>query len=419
MPNVCNAPWNGNDCPRFFIFAAGYGGAVEPLLLSCAWLVLVLGLALRALHQRNQFQEVAISPAPVRNAARAAFIIPARDEEHNIGSCLGSLLAQNYPPDRFDVLVVNDHSSDRTLSIAKALAERKPRLRVLDSPPLPPGWIGKSHACWIGACAVSPDTEWLCFLDADVQAQPALLASAIAAATRDRLDLLSLSPRQRLGSFAERLVIPCGLCILAFCQDLGKLQSQQSDQVTATGQCMLIRRSVYEAAGGHCAIRSAICEDVALARVIKRAGGRIVLRDGRKLVASRMYSGWRTLWPGLTKNLVEMLGGLVPTITTALAATALAWAACLIPLADGLSCWQGAAASCLALVPASAGSAAIFGLHIAGASYFGVPFWYGFLFPAGYTAGALMSVDSVRRRLSGRTSWKGRTYPVSSGRWLL
>jgi chlorobactene glucosyltransferase len=124
-----------------------------------------------------------------------------------------------------------------------------------------------------------------------------------------------------------------------------------------------------------------------------------------------MYSGWRTLWPGLAKNLVDMLGGPVATLTIALVATALAWAACLIPLADGLSCRQGVAAGCLALVPASAGSAAIFALHIVGASYFGVPLWYGFLFPVGYTAGALMSVDSVRRRLSGRMTWKGRTYP--------
>jgi chlorobactene glucosyltransferase len=82
-----------------------------------------------------------------------------------------------------------------------------------------------------------------------------------------------------------------------------------------------------------------------------------------------------------------------------------------IPLAVGLNCEQGAAAACLALVPASVGSAAIFGLHIAGASYLGVPLWYGLLFPLGYGVYAIMSVDGVRRKLSGRTSWKGRTYP--------
>jgi chlorobactene glucosyltransferase len=392
------------------MLAAGYSEVVE-VLLSWVWLAVVAGLALRALHQRSLFEAIATSPLPVSNAPRVALIIPARDEEHNIGSCLGSLFIQNYPAGRFDMLVVDDHSSDRTASIVKALAQHQPQLRLLSSPPLPPHWVGKSHACWIGTCAVSADTEWLCFLDADVQAEPALLASAIAAAGADHLDVLSLSPRQRLGSLAERLVIPCGLYVLAFCQDLRKLQSHQSDQVTVTGQFMLIRRSIYEAVGGHCAIRSAICEDVALASLIKRAGGRVALRDGRNLLASRMYTGWWTLWQGLAKNLVDMLGGPVSTIATALAATALAWTAFLIPLADGLSCERGAAAGCLALVPASVGSAVILGLHVAGASYFEVPLWYGFLFPVGYTAGALMSVDSVRRRLSGRMSWKGRTYP--------
>ncbi len=385
-------------------------GPVE-VLLSFAWLALVAGLILRALRQRSLFQAIAVTAPPGAQAPHVAVVIPVRDEEHNIGPCLAGLFAQDYPADRFSVLVVDDHSSDRTVPIVTALARREPRLRVLRSPPLPPRWIGKSHACLTGARAVSEDTAWLCFLDADVRASPALLASAVAAAEADRLDLLSLSPWHRLTSFAERLVIPCGLYVLAFRQDLQRLHAHQNNEVTATGQFMLIRHSVYRGVGGHGAIHSAVSEDVALARAIKQAGGRVVLRDGRKLVAARMYTGWRTLWPGLAKNLVDMLGGPAATIATALAAIVLAWAACLIPLADGLDCGRGAATSCLALVPATAGSAAVFGLHIAGASYFGVPLWYGFLFPFGYTVGALMSVDSVRRKLSGRMSWKGRTYP--------
>jgi cellulose synthase/poly-beta-1,6-N-acetylglucosamine synthase-like glycosyltransferase len=101
-------------CAGFLLWmlAAGYGGAVEVFLLSCAWLVVVFSLTLRALHQRSLFQAVAISPPPVSNAPRVAFIIPARDEEDNIGSCLGSLLVQNYPVDRFNVLVVDDRSSN-------------------------------------------------------------------------------------------------------------------------------------------------------------------------------------------------------------------------------------------------------------------------------------------------------------------
>jgi chlorobactene glucosyltransferase len=380
-------------------------------LLSCAWLALVSGLILRAMRQHGVFQAIAVGTSPLVHAPRVAFIIPARDEEHNIEACLKSLFAQNYPADGFEVWVVDDHSSDRTVSIATGLARDQPRLKVLLSPPLPPQWTGKCHACSIGAWAVSPETEWLCFLDADVQAMPALLTSAVAAAQADRLDLLSLSPQHQLTSFAERLVIPCGFYVLGVCQDIRRFQSHHGDQVIATGHFMLIRNSSYQSVGGHDAVHSVVSEDVALARLVKRAGGRVALRNGRQLLAARMYTGWRTLWPGLVKNLVDMLGGPASTITTAVAAVVLAWSACVIPLVVGLNCEQGATAACLALVPASAGSAAILGLHIAGASYLGVPLWYGLLFPLGYTVGALMSVDSVRRKLSGRMSWKGRTYP--------
>jgi chlorobactene glucosyltransferase len=124
-----------------------------------------------------------------------------------------------------------------------------------------------------------------------------------------------------------------------------------------------------------------------------------------------MYRGWSTLWIGIAKNLSEMLGGPLRTIAIAMVAITLAWAAWLIPATDGLACAQRNSAACIALIPGVLGSAAAFGLHIAGAGYFGIPRWYGMLFPLGYSAGALIAIDSVRRRLSGRVSWKGRTYP--------
>ena len=124
-----------------------------------------------------------------------------------------------------------------------------------------------------------------------------------------------------------------------------------------------------------------------------------------------MYTGWATLWIGVSKNLSEMLGGPARTIAIAVAATILSWAALLIPLADAASCARDKQAACIALIPAVFGSAAAFGPHIAGASYFRIPPWYGLLFPLGYSAGAAMAIDSVRRRLSGHVSWKGRTYP--------
>jgi chlorobactene glucosyltransferase len=106
-----------------------------------------------------------------------------------------------------------------------------------------------------------------------------------------------------------------------------------------------------------------------------------------------------------------MLGGPSPTIAVALAAVVLAWAVLLIPLADTVSCARDNQTACAALIPATLGSAAAFGLHIAGAAYFSIPLWYGLLFPLGYSVGAAMAIDSVRRHLSGHVSWKGRTYP--------
>jgi chlorobactene glucosyltransferase len=382
------------------------------LILSCGWLAIAAWLILRAFNQRRLLPSiVAVSATPAGAAASVAVIVPSRDEEANIGPCLQGLVAQDYPAEHLRVLVVDDHSADATPAIATAMARIYPRLRVLSSPSLPHRWIGKSHACWIGACAVPDDAQWVCFVDADVRLAPHALASAVTAAGSAGLDLLSLMPRHELGSFAERLLIPCGLYILAFSQDLRKTQSPHGDAVSATGQFMLVRRTVYEAIGGHAAVHDAICEDAALARLVKRAGGSVALCDGKGLISARMYTGWRTLWPGFAKNLVDMLGGPLATITTALCSVVLAWAALIIPLIDAVGCGQGVPGACVGMVPALAGSAAAFALHIAGALYFRIPPWFGLLFPLGYAAGALLAIDSVQRRWRGRVSWKGRTYP--------
>jgi chlorobactene glucosyltransferase len=381
------------------------------IALSCAWLALVAWLIRRAVNQRGLLPPLHPALPGGAGAPQVAAIIPARDEEANIARCLEGLVSQAYPAERLRIIVVDDHSADATSTIAGALAAQHSGLRVLAAPPLPPGWTGKCHACWAGARAAPDKTEWLCFLDADVRPQPSLLSRAVATARSERLDLLSLAPRQELGSFAERLVMPSGLYLMAFYQDLGQLQSRTGDDATATGQFMLVRRPVYDAVGGHAAVHGDICEDVALARLIKRAGGRVALHDGREAVSARMYAGWHSLWEGVAKNLVDMLGGPVPTLVTALAGTAIAWAAWLIPAVDAVSCAQGSSSGCLALGPALVASFAAAGFHMAGAQYFGIPLWYGLLFPLGYTAGAVMAIDSLRLRLRGRVTWKGRTYP--------
>ena len=384
--------------------------AVE-LLLSSAWLAIIAWLILRAFKQRGLLPRLLrASPPRADDAPAVAIVVPARDEEANIGACLQSLLAQDYPASRLSVHVVDDNSIDATVPIVRGFAARYPHVSLLKTPPLPPRWIGKSHACWIGARGVDGGADWLCFIDADVTLEPGALSSAMHAALREDIDLLSLAPRQQLDSFAERLILPCGLILMAFLQDLRQVQARSGTEVTATGQFMLVRREAYDAVGGHAAVSSAICEDIEFARRLKRSGHSVLLMGGERLLSTRMYTGWRTLWPGLAKNLVDMLGGPAATLLLVLVGVTLGWAALAVPAIDLLGAVAGSDSAWLALGLALIASGAAFGLHVAATVYFRIPFWYGLLFPLGYSAGALMALDSVRRRISGRVVWKGRIY---------
>jgi chlorobactene glucosyltransferase len=339
-------------------------------------------------------------------------VIPVRDEAGNIGACLRCALKQDYPASRLRIVVVDDHSGDATIALAAQAAQADPRVTLVRSPPLPPRWIGKSHACWIGATSPPIHTDWLCFIDADVRMARRLLSSAVAEAQRSDIDLLSLAPRQVLGSFAERLVIPCGLFILGVCQDLRTIQSAGSAEATATGQFMLIRADRYRAVGGHAAVASAICEDTALARLLKRHGARVMLQAGHDLLSARMYTGWHSLWCGFSKNLIDTFGGAPRTLAIAAAAAGFGWLAWLLPLWIVMT-WlhEPTLAHVVALAAVLAASGAVLAFHVAGAAFFRIPLWYGVLFPIGYSAGALIALDSVRRRLHGQVQWKGRTYP--------
>jgi chlorobactene glucosyltransferase len=373
-----------------------------------AWLFLISLLILRAIRQHRALDSVAPTPSSP-STQTVAVIVPARDESANIGPCIKSLLDQQSMQGRLRVIVVDDHSSDNTAAIVESFARDDKRIRLLRAPSLPQGWRGKPHACCIGAAA-APSADWLCFVDADMRTRPLLIASAMDSAVRATADLLSLAPRHDLCSFAERLLIPCGLYVLAFTQNLARMQSADSRTVTATGQFMLVRSAAYRDVGGHAAVRSEICEDLELARLLKRRGYRVLLQDGSRLLSTRMYTGWSTLWPGFAKNLTNMLGGPVRTLATAILAFTVAWTTVALPLIDLVTCQSGSPWACLALLPATLALTAALVIHIAGAIHFRIPLWYALLFPIGYTVGAAIALDGLRWRAMGRVRWKGRTY---------
>jgi len=381
------------------------------LAISIAWLICAIWLIVRASRQRGLLPSLGYLRSPQDDFPDICVIIPARNEACNLAACLRALVAQDYPRHRLTVVVVDDNSLDETLAIATSFAARSPLIRPVSSPPLRSGWVGKPQACWTGVQFAPADAEWLCFIDADVRAEPSLLTRAVRNAEDQGLDLLSLAPRQELVSFPERLLIPCGFYLLAFSQDLASLQGPGTPGVTVSGQFMLVRKSAYAAVNGHAAVRDAICEDTALAHLIKQGGGRVLLADGRTALTARMYRGWADLWSGLSKNLVEMLGGSTAAVITAGAVVLASLTSVLLPVLLAARCADGITSSCLAAVPAAAGTAALVGLHVAGAVYLRIPFWYGLLFPLGYSIGAWLAIESVRRHRRGRIVWKGRTYP--------
>jgi chlorobactene glucosyltransferase len=386
--------------------------SVDPLLIaSLLFLAIVVWLIGRALRQNAVFVRIeARAAAPGSLLPALTVIIPARNESANIDPCLRSLLAQEYPAQRLRFAVIDDDSQDDTAAIVASLARSDARVSLLRAPPLPAGWKGKVHACWYALQVLPADTEWLCFIDADIRAQPLALATAMQLAQASALDLLSLAPRHELGSVAERLIIPCGLYVLGFSLDRVRIQAPESDDALCTGQFMLMRRDAYQQVGGYERVCASIAEDLDFARLLKRHGFKVRLEDGSAVLVTRMYTGWGTLWPGFAKNLVDMLGGTGRTLLTALSAVVLSWAAVLLPVMAATACHGGRANACLALVPAGLGSAAAFALHLVGTRHFAIPIWYGLTFPLGYTAGALIALDSIRRRLFHQVEWKGRTY---------
>ena len=222
-------------------------------------------------------------------------IVPARNEEDCLGVCLGSLVAQAGVG--FEVVAVDDGSTDRTREIAESFAG----VQVVDAGPLPAGWSGKNHALTAGVRQAKG--EWLLFTDADTVHLPGSLAQAMAEAKKQGAALLSYSPEQEVHGFWERAVMPVIFAELAGRYRPAEVSDPSSPIAAANGQYLLISREAYEAVGGHAAIAEDLLEDVALARRVKQLGRKIFFRYGGDAVRTRMYRSFGQLREGWTKNL--------------------------------------------------------------------------------------------------------------------
>jgi hypothetical protein len=237
---------------------------------------------------------------------RVSALVPARDEAGRIGDCVGALLAST-GLDELEVLVLDDASSDATAEVAAAAGAGDDRLRVLAGRPLAAGWLGKPHACRQLAEAATGDV--LVFVDADVVVEPWGLAATVSLLREAALDVVSPYPRQEAEGPGPRLVQPLLQWSWLTFLPLRLAEDTPWPSLTAAnGQLLAVAREAYRRLGGHAAVRSAVLEDVALARAAKRAGLRVALADGTGLATCRMYDGWEDLRDGYSKSLWAAFG---------------------------------------------------------------------------------------------------------------
>jgi glycosyltransferase involved in cell wall biosynthesis len=232
-------------------------------------------------------------------------IIPARNEEASIARAVESVVAQ---PEIGEVIVVDDESTDGTAAILKDLASRLPKLSMLPAGDLPVGWVGKNHALAVGAAVAKGD--WLLFTDADTLHLPGTMRRALADAVEHDAVLVSYSPEQEMETWWERALILQIYWMLSKRYTFEKVNDSALPDAAANGQFILVRRDVYESVGGHRAVADEILEDVAVARLVKRAGSRLYFATGLGIVRTRMYRSFGAMWEGWTKNLYALLGKL-------------------------------------------------------------------------------------------------------------
>ena len=228
-------------------------------------------------------------------------VVPARNEEDCLGTCLESLVAQSEDVFKlgrdWELIVVDDHSTDRTAEIARAFES----VTVVKAGKLESGWTGKANAIW--AAARGARGRWLLFTDADTLHEPGDLRRAMHEAVRHKVGMLSYSPRQIVRGVAQRSLMPLVFSELAVAYPPAKVSDPNQRIAAANGQFLLVEREAYRRLGGHPSVADKVLEDVELAFLAKRRKVGLRFRYAEDAVATRMYRTTGAMVEGWTKNL--------------------------------------------------------------------------------------------------------------------
>ena len=354
-------------------------------------------------------------PSPPQWPAVAA-IVPARNEEETIAAVLRSLMAQDYPGP-MQIILLDDRSTDATAAQARSAIAAQPsadRAIMLTGEPLPAGWAGKLWAQQQGiaqAVQRQPDTQFFFFSDADIVHTPDTLRALVAKAETDHRDLVSLMARLNCRSPWEKLLIPAFIFFFQKLYPFARANDDASPMAAAAGGCVLIRRSMLERIGGLAALRGALIDDCTLAKLVKRAGGKLWLGLTDTSRSLRVYDDLRPIWMMVARSAFTQLRYSAWLLAgTVLGMTLIYLLPPLLVLAYPLHGQASIAALALAtlLLMAFAYRPTI--------AYFALPPGWALTLPAAAFLYMAMTLDSARRYWFGSGShWKGRDYGRQAG----
>jgi len=374
-------------------------------LLFVAGLIIIYWL-------HNQYHlDIIVEPVePPSNAPMISVCIPARDEERNIRACVEAVLHQTYP--NFEVLVLDDRSTDSTLEILHSIHNDK--LKIVNGSDLPIGWAGKPHALYQAANSARGD--WLCFIDADTFLAPEALASCYAKAVETNADLFTMMTFQITVTFWERAVLPLVMTALSVGFSPRKVNDPKRKDAIANGQFIFIKRSVYDAIGGHESVKDQIVEDKAISEKVKWSGYRLIVADGMKVARTRMYTSLVEMWEGWTKNIYlglrDQVGLMVLGAFGALVMVIAALALPLWPLLGLFWFFHNGGGMAIAIILQALILWSVL-IYVRGmvAQDMHIPRWYASTTPLGAAVFAAMMFTSTWKVISGQgVTWRGRKY---------
>jgi chlorobactene glucosyltransferase len=385
---------------------------MNPILIVSSILFIAALIVIYWLHNQAWLEITTPHVEPPSGGPGVSIIVPARNEEKNIRRCVEALLTQDYPD--FEVLVLDDRSTDATTGILAEISARETRLLVLAGRELPAGWAGKPHALYQAAEVARGD--WLLFIDADTYLAPNAVSASLASARLHGADLYTVMTEQILDSFWEKTVMPLVMTALSVGFSPSRVNDPNTRDAIANGQYILIKRSVYDAIGGHKKLHNLIVEDKAISEQVKWNGYRLIVADGRGVAKTRMYTSLAQMWEGWTKNIylgladrpgLLMLGVFGAFLASMAAVFMPAW-----PLL-GLG-WYSVGGGWMALAVTAEAVivwASILYYRARVARLMGISGWYALTTPLGAGVFAAMMFTSAWKVLSGQgVTWKGRTY---------